>query len=56
MKISHIEDPKTIMKDIKLNKREKYVLNSTALESLLFLLLQFYNVLSVSEIFKEENK
>lgn len=57
MKISQGESPKNIIKSIKISEREKYQLNSKALEVLLLILFQFYNLVSMLETLGiEENE
>ena len=56
MKLSQAEDPQKIIKDMKITEREKYLISGRALKILMFLLLQFYNVMRMGEIFKEEEQ
>ena len=56
MKLSQAEDPQKIIKDMKITEREKYLISGRALKILMFLLLQFYNVMKMGEIFKEEEQ
>lgn len=56
MKLSQAEDPQQIIKDMKITDREKYLINGRALKILMFLLVQFYNILKMGELFQEEDK
>jgi len=56
MKLSQAEDPQKIIKDMKITEREKYLISGRALKILMFLLLQFHNVMRMGEIFKEEEQ
>jgi len=56
MKLSQAEDPQKIIKDMKITDREKYIINGRALKILMFLLVQFYNILKMGELFQEEEK
>lgn len=55
MKISIGEDPKKLIKDIKVSEREKYVLSGRATKVLLLMVMQLYNVISMSNVFPEED-
>lgn len=55
MKISIGEDPKKLIKDIKVSEREKYVLSGRATKVLLLMVMELYNVISMSSVFPEED-
>lgn len=56
MKLSQAEDPQKIIKDMKITEREKYLINGRALKILMFLLVQFYNVMKMGELFEEDKE
>jgi len=56
LKISEGKDPKEAIKQLKIQERNKYIVNGKIMRLLVLMLMQFYNLVSMSQIFPEEEE